>query len=333
MSTARDANAVPDTATAAPTGDAAPHGRGPAARAHDAPHRFRSPLLGEPLTLELPHGTLEAFRCGSGPPLVFAHGWLANANLWRGVVDRLAERFTCIALDLPLGAHRVPLHADADLSPTGCGALIAAALDALALGGSDDVTLIGNDSGGAYSQIAVAARPQLVSHLALTSCETPYDPFPPPPFDGLPALARDPQQLRALFSALEDRTTRALPAAFGLLAKHGLPDEISDSYALPCLRDDGVLRDTAKAMASAEPAPVHAAGRELIARFREPVLLAWSAEDPVFPLAHARRYAAELQDAHLVELPDAYSFTPEDQPALLAEAIASHAQRASARRP
>ena len=80
-------------------------------------HRFRSPLLGERLALDLPQGTLEAFRRGSGPPLVFAHGWLANANLWRGVVDRLADRFRCIALDLPLGAHRVPLHPDADLTP------------------------------------------------------------------------------------------------------------------------------------------------------------------------------------------------------------------------
>ncbi|HEV7774242.1 MAG TPA: alpha/beta hydrolase [Conexibacter sp.] len=297
------------------------------ASASEQPHRFRSPLLGERIALDLPQGTLEAFRRGDGPPLVLAHGWLANANLWRGVVDRLADRFTCVALDLPLGAHREPLDADADLTPTGCGALIAAALDALALG--DDVTLIGNDSGGAYSQIAVAAQPERVTQLVLTSCETPYDPFPPPPFDGLPALAGDPAQLRALLSALEDRAIRAAPAAFGLLAKHGLPDEISDSYALPCLRDNGVLRDTAKAMASADPAPVHAAGRALIERVAMPMLLAWSREDPVFPFAHAERYAAALPDARLVAINDSYSFTPEDQPAALAAAIATFALSAS----
>ena len=295
------------------------------------PARFRSPLLGEPIALDLPQGTLEAFRRGSGPPLVFAHGWLANANLWRGVVDRLADRFACIALDLPLGAHRVPLHADAELTPDGCGALILAALDALALDGG--VTLVGNDSGGAYSQIAAAAQPARIARLALTSCETPYDPFPPPPFDGLPALARDPAQLRTLFSALEDRAVRSVPAAFGLLAKHGLPDDVSDSYALPCLRDDGVLRDTAKAMARAASAPVHAAGSTLIERFERPVLLAWSREDPVFPFAHAERYAAALQNAELVALDDSYSFTPEDQPAALAAALAAFAQRTSDSRP
>ena len=296
-----------------------------------APHRFRSPLLGERLLLDLPQGTLEAFRRGSGPPLAFTHGWLSNANLWRGVVDRLADRFTCFALDLPLGAHRVALHAEADLTPAGCGALILAALDALGLG--EDVALVGNDSGGAYSQIAVAAQPRRVARLVLTSCETPYDPFPPPPFDGLPALARDPAQLRTLFSALEDRAIRSAPAAFGLLAKRGLPDDVSDSYALPCLHDDGVLRDTAKAIASATSRPVHAAGRALIDAPGPPMLLAWSREDPVFPFAHAERYAAALPDAQLVALDDAYSFTPEDQPAALADALAAFAQRTSASRP
>jgi pimeloyl-ACP methyl ester carboxylesterase len=283
-------------------------------------HRFRSPALGTPERIELPQGTLECFRRGDGPPLVLAHGWLANANLWRGVVERLADRFACIALDLPLGAHRVAMDPDADLSPAGCGALIAGALDALGL---DDVTLAGNDSGGAYSQIAVAARPERVGRLVLTSCETPYDPFPPPPFDGLPAVARDPAQLRTLLSALEDRTVRALPAAFGLLAKHGIPDEVSDSYALPAVRDGGVLHDVAKVMASAHAEPVHTAGARLIASFERPVLLAWSPEDPVFPIDHARRYAAALRNARLVEIPDAHSFTPEDQPAALADAIVS----------
>ena len=145
------------------------------------PHRWRSPLLGESHQLSLPQGTVEYFRRGSGKPLIFAHGWLANANLWRHVVDLLAGRFECIALDLPFGAHRIGLEPDADLSAEGCGALIAAALDALGL---ENVTLVGNDSGGAYSQIALAAGAEGVERLVLTSCETPYDQFPPEPFDG-----------------------------------------------------------------------------------------------------------------------------------------------------
>jgi pimeloyl-ACP methyl ester carboxylesterase len=284
------------------------------------PHRWRSPLLGEPFSLDLPQGTLEAFRRGQGPLLVLAHGWLANANLWRGVVDRLADRFTCVALDLPLGAHRLPLGGDADLGAAGCGELIAAAIAALGLG---PVTLLGNDSGGAYSQIAAARHPELVERLVLTSCETPYDEFPPPPFDGLPALAREPDALGELLAALEDPAVRALPAAFGLLSKRPLDPEASDSYALPCLRDAAVLADVAKAMAGASSEEVRQAGRALAAE-PPPALLVWSREDPVFPVANARRYAAEL-GAPLVELDDSFSFTPEDQPAALADAVTSFA--------
>jgi pimeloyl-ACP methyl ester carboxylesterase len=286
----------------------------------DASHRWRSPLLGERLELEVPQGRLEAFRRGEGPPLVFAHGWLANANLWRGVVDLLADRFACHVLDLPLGAHRLPLGGAADLSAAGCGELLGDALDALGLG---NVALVGNDSGGAYAQIALSRRPDRVASLVLTSCETPYDEFPPPPFDGLPALAREPARLRQLLAALEDPAVRELPAAFGLLVKHPLDPAASDSYALPCLRDEAVLADTARAMTGASTAAVREAGARLVEDWAGPTLLVWSRQDPVFPLASARRYAAELADARLVEIDDAYSFTPEDAPGAIAAAIAA----------
>ena len=286
------------------------------------PHRWRSPLLGESHQLSLPQGTVEYFRRGSGKPLIFAHGWLANANLWRHVVDLLAGRFECIALDLPFGAHRIGLEPDADLSAEGCGALIAAALDALGL---ENVTLVGNDSGGAYSQIALAAGAEGVERLVLTSCETPYDQFPPEPFDGLPAAAGDPETLGQLLSALEDPEVRKLPVAFGLLVKHTLDREVSDSYALPCARDPVVLQDTAKVMAGASTEVVHGAGATLIESWTKPTLLIWSSEDPVFPLEHARRYTEALPSAELVEIDDSYSFTPEDQPAAVADALASFA--------
>jgi pimeloyl-ACP methyl ester carboxylesterase len=295
-----------------------------------AAHLWRSPLLGERGEVELAGGRLEYFERGDGPLLVFAHGWLANANLWRDVVDRLAGRFRCLALDLPFGSHRTPMRPDADLGPSGCGALIAEVLTKLDLTG---VTLVGNDSGGAYSQIAIAAQPDRVARLVLNSCETPYDEFPPPPFDGLPAVAKDPAVLGQLFGALRDREIRTTPPAYGLLIKHPVDDFVSDSYALPCVNDPGVLRDTAKVMSSASSDPVHAAGQQLIATFERPVLFAWGPEDQVFPLANAQRYAGELADGRVALVPDAYSFTPEDQPGRLAAAIAEFCAAATTGEP
>lgn len=285
-------------------------------------HLWRSPDLGEQGTIELAQGRLEYHRRGNGPVIVLCHGWLANANLWRKVVPALAEDFTCIALDLPLGSHRVALDPSADLTPDGCGELIADILQALEL---DEVTLVGNDSGGAYSQIAVASQGRRVKRLVLNSCETPYDEFPPPPFDGLPVLASDPQALGRLFGALRDREVRSSPAAYGLLIKHPIEELASDSYALPCLYDAAVLADTAKVIASATSAPVHEAAARLIESFKGPVLFAWSPEDRVFAPAHASRYAQALADGRVVLIEDAYSFTPEDQPHALAAAIGEFA--------
>lgn len=285
-------------------------------------HRWRSELLGEPRTLELADGALDYFERGEGPVLLFSHGWLANANLWRKVVDRLHGEFRCLALDLPLGSHRTPMAPGANLSPLGVAGLIAAVLERLDLHAA---TLVGNDSGGAYSQIALAnceaQTAERVSGLVLTSCETPYDEWPPAPFDGLPEAARDPEALGQLLAALEDPAVRVAPVAYGLLLKH--PTEASDSYALPASSDPGVLRDVAKAMASATTAPVRAAGEALIAHGELPTLLIWSEEDRVFPLEHAVRYADELANARLVRIADSYSFTPEDQPEAVATAIGS----------
>lgn len=285
-------------------------------------HLWRSKTLGIEREVSLPQGRLRYFRRGEGPPLVFAHGWLANANLWRKVVELLADRFTCIALDLPFGAHRVAMDPSADLSPAGCADMIASVLGELGL---SDVTLVGNDSGGAYSQIAVASNPKLVARLVLNSCETPYSEFPPAPFDALPAVAKDPDALGRLFEALRDPAIRVTPPAFGLLVKHPLERIVSDSYALPCVNDRAILLDTAKVMSSASSAPVQAAGRQLIAGFNRPVLFAWSPEDQVFEPADAWRYSEGLSHGRMVLIEDAYSFTPEDQPERLAEEIARFA--------
>jgi len=286
------------------------------------PHRWRSDLLGEARSLELAGGALDFFERGEGPALLFSHGWLANANLWRKVVDILGDEFRCLVLDLPLGSHRTPMSAGADLSPIGVAGLIATAAEQLDLRGA---TLVGNDSGGAYSQIALAQHGdrlgERVSRLVLTSCETPYDEWPPSPFDGLPVAAGDPEALGQLLAALEDPAVRAIPAAYGLLTKHPLDAEASDSYALPASRDEGVLHDVAKAMASASTASVREAGERLIAHSDLPTLLIWSSEDEVFPLAHAERYASALRNGSLVRIEDSFSFTPEDQPAAVAAAI------------
>ena len=81
-----------------------------------------------------------------------------DSSLWELVVAELPGH-RCIAPTLPLGAHRRPMRADADLSPRGQARLVAELLEALAL---EDVTLVGNDTGGLVVQL-VAADPRCPS--------------------------------------------------------------------------------------------------------------------------------------------------------------------------
>jgi pimeloyl-ACP methyl ester carboxylesterase len=77
----------------------------------------RSETLGTVHEVDLPMGRIRYHQRGQGPPVVFVHGLLVNADLWRAVVPPVAQAgYRCIAPDWPLGAHQLPVPA-ADLSP------------------------------------------------------------------------------------------------------------------------------------------------------------------------------------------------------------------------
>jgi putative transposase len=81
---------------------------------------WRDEALGPPRELDLPQGRVRYFEAGTGHPIVFLHGLLVNANLWRKVVANLAPSFHCISLDLLKGANSpvAPVCARAGGSPT-----------------------------------------------------------------------------------------------------------------------------------------------------------------------------------------------------------------------
>ena len=264
--------------------------------------------------IELPQGTVRFADRGDGPVVVFIHGALVDGRLWEPVVERLSG-LRCVVPDLPLGSHRVPLRPDADLSPLGLARLIADFLDALGL---EDVTLVGNDTGGALCQFTVVHHPERVGKLVLTDCDA-FDNFPPALFRGLVYLARA-RLLGPALQPLRWPPLRRLPFAYGRLAARTLPDELVEAWVRPFLSDAGVRRDARRVLAGVD--------RNLLldntARLREferPVLIAWSPDDPFFPLDHGRRLAAIFPDARLVEVPGSAAFMSRDEPERLAELI------------
>jgi pimeloyl-ACP methyl ester carboxylesterase len=279
---------------------------------------------GETREVTLDQGRLRWAERGTGAPIVFVHGALVNGDLWRKVVPRLAGRSRCLTPDWPLGSHSVPMNPDADLSPPGLARLVADFIAALDL---DDVTLVGNDTGGALCQLVVTAHPERIARLVLTPCDA-FDNFPPRIFRYLVWAARVPGGLFALAQTMRLRPVCRLPLAYGWLARHGIDDQTLESYVRPLVSDARVRHDLAKVLLGISPAHTRAAA-ERLGGFRGPVLIAWPPENPFFPFAHARRLAAAFPNARLEPVPDAYTFVSEDQPERLSDLIAGFVQEAA----
>jgi pimeloyl-ACP methyl ester carboxylesterase len=286
----------------------------------------RSEALGVVREVALPAGRIRYRELGDGHPVVFVHGLLVNADLWRAVVPTVAEPgFRCIAPDWPMGSHEVPVP-NADLSPPGMAALIAAFLDELDL---TDVTLVANDTGGAITQVLMARHPDRIGRVVLTPSDS-LERFFPPVFSPLPRLARVPGSMWLLAQLLRVRAVHRLPFTFGWVAKRAIPPDIVDSYLQPSRRRRAVRRDLRRFLLGVHRRHTLSAA-EAFPDFTKPVLLAWAEEDRLFSIELAHRLAALLPNAKVMPIKDSYTFVPEDQPELLAGIVVDFA-RASARR-
>lgn len=254
---------------------------------------------------------------GDGPTVVLLHGLLMDSSLWSEPIADLSADHRCVAPTLPFGAHRHPVHADADLSLTGLARLVAEFLDRLDL---HDVTLVGNDTGGVLVQLLARDGAERVGRIGLVSCEA-FDNFPPG-ISGktLMLTGKLPPRLFGLFmQQLRLRIARRLPISFRWLTKRG--DAATARWVKKVLRPE-TRRDTVRMLrAVAADGDVLLAAADGLSSFDRPALVVWASGDRVMPPEHGRRLAELLPQGRLVEIDDSYTLIPLDQPAQLAQAI------------
>jgi len=276
--------------------------------------------------LETRLGPLAWRSTGQGPALVFYAGAMANGDLWRDVVAALADRYRCITIDLPLGAHPWPLTEGADRSATSLARLL---LDALELLDVADATVIANDTAGGLLLLSLASgHPALgrVGRLVLTNCDN-GDSFPPPALRKAATLCRRLPRLARAMVRLQLRSAKARRMLVASVTAGGLDDERVASFLRPARGDRRVAGDIVAAFAGFRPQVLlDAAGA--IPAFDRPVLLIWGDSCDFFPPADAQRLAAEFPDAELVPVPGAKTWVPVDAPAAVADAIAEFVPRA-----
>jgi pimeloyl-ACP methyl ester carboxylesterase len=244
--------------------------------------------------VKLPQGTIRYRDSGAGEPIVFVHGLLVN------------------------GSHPIPMNSDADLSAPGLAKIVADFLEALGL---EKVTLVGNDSGGAISQLVATKHPQRVGRLVLTNCDA-YDNFPPKLFSYFKPTARIPGAMTVLAQSMRIKPLRRTPLAFGVLTKSRIGDDLLEDWLRPAIGSSEIRRDAAKFIRGSSPKQTEQAAREL-ASFDAPTLFAWAPEDRWFKVEHAERLASSMPDARVERIPNSKTFVSIDQPERLAELIAS----------
>jgi pimeloyl-ACP methyl ester carboxylesterase len=272
--------------------------------------------LGERRTVTVPAGTLEYRERGSGPAIVFAHGAGVNGDVWRKVVPALATDHRCLAVDLPLGGHSLPLRGDQDLSLYGCAEILASFLEALDL---QDVVLVANDTGGAIAQALVGSRPDRVGRLVLTSCDA-FGNYPPRPVAYLKTVTRSAVALWLLAQAMRLRVAQRLPIAYGWATHRRIERRIMGSYLHGLRSSPGVRRDFSHLLRRADPADTIVAADGL-RTFHRPALVAWAADDRFFPREHGERLAELLPQGRFVLIERSRTFIPEDNPTALVDAV------------
>lgn len=273
-------------------------------------------------TIDTTHGPVHYRVVGpddrDAPPVVFIHGLLVNHELWTGVADNLAEHgIRSYAPDLPLGSHPTALHPETELSPRTVAQLIIDVLAALDL---EDVTLVGNDTGGALCQFVIDTDPSRIGRLVLTNCDA-FDTFPPAPFGLIVAVGRRPARLRAMMASMRPRALRHSILGFGGLVAKPLDPELTRRWITPSLTDAAVRRDTSGFLRRIKPAELLDVSTRL-GEFGKPVRLVWGTADRFFKIADGRRLREAFGDnAELVEVDGGRTFIPLDEPDRVADEI------------
>ena len=280
---------------------------------------------------DLPQGRL-AYRvagpaASSGPPVVFAHGVLVDARLWDAVAERLAaDGIRSYALTLPLGAHKSPMNPDADLSPRGIAQLM---LDFIAALGLSDVTIVGNDTGGAICQIVLGAGTSQVGAAVLTDCDA-FGTFPPRAFAPLFQGLRHPGVVASLLPGLRLEKVRHGRLAYGPLSSGPLDRGLTRDWIEP-LSSKGIRRDLAKFARGVSPRVLlDAASR--FGEFTGPVRILWGEDDPFFRAELGQQLSEAFPRATLTTVPGGRTFLPVDHPGEVAREITAAIRDAAPRR-
>jgi pimeloyl-ACP methyl ester carboxylesterase len=280
--------------------------------AADATQLFRDPPHGY---LDVGPGALAHRTVGTGPDVLFVHGWPVSGATFRTLLPHLVDHVRCHVIDL-LGAGSSRFEPDTPLSVDLHIESVRRAVDLLGL---SRLAVVGHDSGGMIVRHALAGHDR-VTAMGLIDTEQPQamswrfrlflaNRHVPGFGSALGWLAGRPRLRRNGFVLGDAFVDRSL-----------LDGEFDELFLRP-LATDPVRRAAAmRVLRSFHPDHV----RDLAALHRRiavPVQLVWGEHDRFFPVDRARAMVDTFPDARLAVIPDAGLFSHEERPAEVAAAL------------
>lgn len=265
--------------------------------------------------LDVGSGEVAYRTVGTGPDVLFVHGWPVSSATFRCLLPHLADHVTCHLVDLPgAGSSRYP--AGTQLTIANHIHSVRRVIDLL---GFTDVAVVGHDSGGMIARHAVAGDERL---RALALIDTEQSTGVSWKFKTFLAGRKVPGFGASLgFLAGKPRLRRNRLVLGDAFVDRSLLDGEFDEFFLRPLHSSKEHRAaTMQLLRSFDYRFVRELG-DLHREVTAPVLLVWGEHDKFFPVQWARDMVADFADARLEVIPDAGLFAHEERPAEVAAAL------------
>lgn len=263
-------------------------------------------------------------RFGSGPSLVFLHGFPVHGWTWRRLVVALAERYTCWVPDLP-GLGESDWSDATDFRFTAQARRIASLTEKLPIG---RFSLVAHDTGGTVARLVALAAPERVASLTLMNTEIPG--HRPPWIPLYQKLSRLPGAgatfCRLLRSQRFVRSPLGLGEFFSDAHRFDDPEALS-AYLDPLVASSRRIRGMLHYLRGIEWDVIDALATRHRA-LRMPALLLWGEDDRTFPVERAEPMARQFGgEARFVRIRGAALMPHEERPELVLAHLRSFLDR------
>ncbi|HXC50242.1 MAG TPA: alpha/beta hydrolase [Candidatus Limnocylindrales bacterium] len=268
---------------------------------------------------DLGDASLAVRRFGSGPALVFIHGFPTHGYTWRFLLPELAKNFTCYTVDLAgLGDSR--FDARTDFRFTAQARRVAELLAKL---GIERCALVAHDTGATIARLVALAEPSRVRRQALINTEIPG--HRPPWIPLYCRTAKLPGAALSFRPLLSSKWYVRSGMGFGAFySDHSLFDDPTrlGPYLDPLLSSRERMNGMLGYLTGIEWNVVDGL-KERHASLQGPTLLLWGEDDVTFPVAYAERMVPEFAGrAKLVRIPRASLMPHEERPEAVLESLA-----------